>query len=179
MIRTRVGYTGGTTENPTYKKIGDHSEAIQIDFDPTRITYRQLLEIFFASHDPCRGSWSTQYKNALFVHDDAQRKVAEEVLAGIAKKTTRELVTPVVKAGRFYRAEDYHQKYWLSHEKKLLAELRVRYPRFQDLVDSTAAARLNGFLSRHGSPEALERGWAQLGISETAAKDLLARIRKR
>ena len=76
-MHTHVGYCGGTTDAPTYRKIGDHAETIQIDFDPQRISYDQLLEIFWTTHNPCRRPWSRQYMSAAFYADDAQREAIE------------------------------------------------------------------------------------------------------
>jgi hypothetical protein len=76
VIRTRVGYAGGEMEEPSYGKMGDHTETVQVDFDPGRITYAQLLEIFWASHRPTSRNWSRQYMNAIFYHDDEQRRLA-------------------------------------------------------------------------------------------------------
>jgi len=74
VIRTRVGYAGGEMEGPSYGKMGDHAETVQVDFDPGRITYAQLLKIFWASHRPTSRNWSRQYMNAIFYHDDEQHR---------------------------------------------------------------------------------------------------------
>ena len=78
MVRTRVGYCGGSKPNPTYRSMGDHAETIQIDFDPTRITYEQLLELFWTSHNPCRSAWSRQYMSAIFYEGEQQRAAIDE-----------------------------------------------------------------------------------------------------
>ena len=78
MVRTRVGYAGGTKENPTYTSLGDHSEAIRIDYDPTRISYAELLEIFWQSHNCTSRAYSRQYMSIILYHDEEQRKLAEE-----------------------------------------------------------------------------------------------------
>ena len=77
MIRTRVGYTGGRKLNPTYYSLGDHTESFQVDYDPTQISYQQLLDIFWDSHNPTRGAWSRQYRAAIFVHNEAQTQLAD------------------------------------------------------------------------------------------------------
>ena len=78
VIRTRVGYTGGTTVDPTYHDLGDHSETIQIDYDPTQVSYQALLDVFWNSHNPTTRSWSRQYASAVFYHSDEQKKLAME-----------------------------------------------------------------------------------------------------
>ena len=110
VIDTRVGYTGGTTPDPTYHSMGDHTESIQIDFDPNVISYQALLDHFWASHDPVYKS-SCQYKSAIFYHDDEQKRLAEESFAEEEKKRKKKIFTCLQPLETFYLAEDYHQKY--------------------------------------------------------------------
>ncbi len=137
-------------KNPTYRSLGDHSEAVQIDFDPSIITYSQLIDIFWASHDPAEGSWSRQYMAAVFYHDDQQRLIVEETMKREAAARKREIRTLAMPAGIFYRAEDYHQKHALQRDYDLMSEFTKMYPDFRDIVDSTAAARVNGILGGFG-----------------------------
>jgi methionine-S-sulfoxide reductase len=122
VISTEVGYTGGKLENPTYAEVkkGDtgHAEAIQIEFDPARITYKDILDFFFRLHDPTTSNRQgndigTQYRSAIFYLDDEQKRVAEEVKAQVDRsgKWKKPLVTEIVPAQEFHRAEDYHQDY--------------------------------------------------------------------
>jgi len=108
VIRTRVGYAGGSSEDPTYHRIGDHSETIQIDFDPERITYTELLDIFWSAHNPRTPSFSRQYRSAIFVHDERQRRFAEQTKK--REETKGKIYTEITALARFYPAEDYHQK---------------------------------------------------------------------
>ena len=78
MVRTRVGYAGGTKDNPTYHNLGSHSETIQIDYDPVQISYEELLRVFWDSHLPIFPPFSQQYKSAIFYHDENQQRLAEE-----------------------------------------------------------------------------------------------------
>jgi methionine-S-sulfoxide reductase len=105
---TRVGYTGGTKINPTYHSLGDHTESVEVKFNPGVISYNELLEHFWKQHDPGRRS-STQYKSAIFYHSEEQRKIAEESKRRQQEKD--DVVTEILPAGVFYQAEDYHQKY--------------------------------------------------------------------
>jgi peptide-methionine (S)-S-oxide reductase len=170
-VRTRVGYAGGSTPDPTYRSIGDHSETIQIDYDPTQITYSELLEVFWNSHNPRGPSISRQYASIIFYHDEGQQQLAEQ---SIAERTAAagKLWTELLPAGDFYWAEDYHQKYQLRGQRDLLAELTQIYPNPQDFANSTAAARLNGYLGRNGSLEQLEAEIDSLGLSEAAQQRL-------
>jgi methionine-S-sulfoxide reductase len=126
VVETSVGYTGGTTPSPTYDQVKTgrtgHAEAIRIVFDPGTISYADLLGYFFRMHDPTTlnrqgNDVGTQYRSAIFVHDEEQRKVAEQARAQVerAGKWKRKLTTEIVPAGPFYPAEAYHQDYLQKH----------------------------------------------------------------
>jgi len=178
-VRTRVGYSGGSAPSPTYHRLGDHSETIQIDFDPERVSYEELLYSFWASHDPRRAAWSVQYKNAVFVHDAEQRVAAERTRERMARALGAELHTEVLPAGRFYRAEGYHQKYRLRGSGPFAAEFEEFYPVEADLVDSTSAARVNGYLDGYGTIEQLEWEIDRLGLSASLSERLRAEVSRR
>jgi methionine-S-sulfoxide reductase len=171
VIRTRVGYTGGTRQDPTYRSLGDHTEAIEIDYDPSLITYGELLDIFWKGHDPTRSSWSRQYMAAAFYRDKEQQ---DEILASKERLKAKlgKVVTEVIPYSRFYLAEDYHQKYTLKNNRDLLKEFRQIYSD-SEITDSTAAARVNGYLTGNGSPEMLREEIDRLGLSEEGKKKLL------
>jgi peptide-methionine (S)-S-oxide reductase len=173
VVRTRVGYAGGTTPSPNYGNIGDHSETIEIKYDPTRITYEKLLEIFWDSHNPATRPYSRQYMSIIFYHTDEQRQLAEASKERQEAEHGRPLFTEIVPARAFTPAEDYHQKYALQHEPQLFAELKAIYPRMEDLVASTAAARTNGYLDGYGSEEQFLAEINDLGLSD-AGRRLLA-----
>lgn len=151
-MRTRVGYAGATTENPTYRDMRGHTEAIQIDFDPAVITYDQLLKVFWQSHDPTSSTWSTQYENVLWYHDDAQRAVALASRDELVEAEGETIRTEIRPATRFWRAEDYHQKYRLRRRADVEERVRGLYESEQAFVDSTLAARLNGALAGYPLP---------------------------
>lgn len=178
-MRTRVGYTGGTTREPTYQSMGDHTETLQIDFDPEKISYDELLDVFWASHDPRRSAWSAQYKAAVFVHDDGQRRIAEAGRDRVRSALGRTVRTEILEAERFYLAEGYHQKYRLQGVRELSAEFAEMYPRVRDFVDSTAAARVNGYLDGYGSPERVARDLDRLGLTEAGAQLLRRKVGSR
>ncbi|HWP57340.1 MAG TPA: peptide-methionine (S)-S-oxide reductase MsrA [Candidatus Acidoferrales bacterium] len=117
------GYTGGSVANPTYEEVctgrTGHAEAVRITFDPEVISYRELLEIFFAIHDPTTlnrqgNDVGTQYRSAIFYHSPEQKKAAEEMIETLAREKVfaNPIVTEVVPAETFYAAEDYHQEYF-------------------------------------------------------------------
>ena len=176
MIRTRVGYAGGSRANPTYQDLGDHAETIQVDYDPALISYEELLEVFWAGHSPVARPWSNQYASIIFYHDETQRRQAEASRDREAARRGRPLFTEIASYDTFYLAEDYHQKYQLRRVPALLAEFEAIYPRTADLVNSTAAARVNGYLAGHGGPERLQAEIDDLGLSPAGRQQLLERV---
>lgn len=120
VVSTRVGYTGGTTEHPSYRQVctGDtgHSEAIEVEFDPKVVSYEELAKLFFEIHDPTQFNRQgpdvgTQYRSAVYYRNDEQKKIAESLIAKLLEKGYR-VVTEVKKAVEFWPAEDYHQDYY-------------------------------------------------------------------
>lgn len=123
VTNATVGYTGGHTKNPTYKEVctdrTGHAEAVEVEFDPKQVSYRELLAAFFQTHDPTQWNrqgpdYGSQYRSAIFFHDAEQEVAAREAKealdkAGIFK---RPIVTQIVPAQEFYRAEEYHQRYF-------------------------------------------------------------------
>jgi methionine-S-sulfoxide reductase len=168
-----VGYSGGARPNPTYRSLGDHTESVQIDFDPAKISYEQLLEVFWSSHDPSGRSWSKQYRNVIFYHDDRQKELAEKTREKVASRLKTKVNTEIVPASAFYRAEDYHQKFRLQQDPVITAEYDAIYPEIKDFVDSTAVSRVNGYLGGYGSREQLRKEINKLGLSEEGEKRLL------
>jgi peptide-methionine (S)-S-oxide reductase len=160
-----VGYAGGRMESPDYSDLGDHTETVQVDFDPRKITYSQLLEIFWSSHKPTAFNWSRQYMNVIFYADERQHELALASLAAVEKKIGRKARSEVLPLRRFYPAEDYHQMYLLNRRPDLARELSRIYPKRKDFLDSTAVARLNGYVGGYGTPEQLAREIDGLGLS--------------
>jgi peptide methionine sulfoxide reductase msrA/msrB len=126
VLETRVGYTGGKTPNATYREVtrGDtgHAESVEVVFDPSKISYEELLGFFFRMHDPTtknrqHNDVGTQYRSAIFYHGEEQRRVAERVKEqeGRAGKWKQPIVTEIVPAGEFWTAEEYHQKYLVKN----------------------------------------------------------------
>jgi len=172
VYRTRVGYAGGTTSDPTYRNIGDHTECIQVDFDPEQISYELLLDEFFGMHDATRAAYSTQYASLVLAETDAQRHAAFEASARYGSFLGRRVVTQIRPLERFHAAEDYHQKYGLRNDRVLLAELRGYYPGDVALRESTAAMRLNGFAYSGGRASLLAREIESYGLTETGQRHL-------
>ena len=178
VIRTRVGYAGGHQANPDYHHIGDHTETVQVDYDPQRISYSQLLSVFWQSHKPTNRSRSRQYMRAIFYHDENQRQQALESKAALAQRIGQAVQTDVLPLRTFTMAENYHQKYLLKQHYGLKAEMTRIYPLHQDFVDSTAVARINGFVGGHGNRRQFSQDIDRLGLSE-AGKAALRDVVKR
>jgi peptide methionine sulfoxide reductase MsrA len=151
--------------------MGDHTETFQVDYDPKQITYAKLLDIFWASHNPCGGGGSRQYRSAIFTMNEEQKKLAEESLVKVAAEHG-EVTTDIEPLTTFTWAEDYHQKYSLRHSRALLAEFRAMYPKDADFVNSTAAARVNAYIAGDGTKEQLEREIDRLGLSDEGKAEL-------
>lgn len=173
-----MGYAGGRTPDPDYGNIGDHTETVQVDFDPQRISYEDLLAVFWDSHRPASPSPKRQYLRAVFYHDPDQEQAAMASRAAVERRLGRPLHTGVLPLRSFTRAEDYHQKYLLKREPDLIRELTRIYPRHGDLVDSTAAARLNGYAGGYAGAEQLAREIDQLGLSPEGRRKLEQRVRR-
>ncbi|MEE9910122.1 MAG: peptide-methionine (S)-S-oxide reductase [Deltaproteobacteria bacterium] len=178
-MRTQVGYTGGTSKAPTYTLLGDHSESIRIEYDPKRVSYETLLEIFWKNHSPGERSYSRQYAAFIFYHNEKQKKAAIDSRKGVAMKIKGPIYTEIVPASTFYPAEAYHQKYWLRSEKALMQEFRSFYPADDRFMASTAAARVNGYVSGNGTLAELEMELASFGLSEAGRQRLRNIVKKK
>lgn len=176
MIRTRVGYSGGTTLRPTYRSLGDHTETVEIDYDPAKISYEQILNVFWSSHDPTSSSWSKQYRHVVFYHSVEQKRAAEKTKDLVASQLGRRVHTDIEPASTFYPAEDYHQKFRLQQDPVLTAEYDAIYPEMKDFVNSTAVSRVNGYLGGYGSSAQLKKEIDSLGLSAEGRKRLLENV---
>jgi peptide-methionine (S)-S-oxide reductase len=129
VVTTAVGYEGGFTPNPTYEEVCSgrtgHAESVRVVFDPTKVTYSELLKVFWESHNPTQGmrqgnDIGSQYRSVIFYTSPAQKAVAEESRTAYQKKLSEagygEITTEIVPAGEFYFAEDYHQQYLSSNK---------------------------------------------------------------
>lgn len=176
MIRTRVGYSGGTSANPDYTNIGDHSEVILIEFDPLVVTYAALLAVFWELHDPTAEPWSRQYRNAIFHLTESQQQQAEESYALEIQRRSANITTALEAAGAFYPAEDYHQKFLLRQSHWIFSELRSLFQEASDFAASTAAARINGYLGCNGDPVMLQTQIEDFGLSRAVQEHLIKEV---
>jgi methionine-S-sulfoxide reductase len=128
VLMTTVGYTGGHTKDPTYEQVctdkTGHAEAVRVLYDSDRISYADLVSHFFSMHDPTTPNRQgpdvgSQYRSVIFYHDEEQKRIAEDIkdMLEKEKKFKRPIVTEIAPASEFYRAEEYHQKYFEKHGK--------------------------------------------------------------
>jgi peptide-methionine (S)-S-oxide reductase len=131
VLATEVGYSGGVTEDPTYREVctdrTGHAEVVRVEFDPSKISYDALLDVFWSLHDPTTVNRQgpdvgSQYRSAIFVSDAEQKNAAEASKARAQERSRRPIVTEITTATEFYPAEEYHQRYL---EKRGLATCRI------------------------------------------------------
>lgn len=126
VVSTTSGYTGGQTKNPSYEEVSSgvtgHAESVQVVFDPTKVSYTQLLEVFWHNIDPLTPNaqfcdHGSQYRTAIFYHGEEQKRLAEASKKALEQsgRFTKPIVTEIVPAGEFYKAEEYHQDYYLNN----------------------------------------------------------------
>jgi peptide-methionine (S)-S-oxide reductase len=139
------GYTGGARPNPSYEQVSTgatgHAEALQIEYDPSVISYETLLDIFFATHDPTTlnrqgNDVGTQYRSAIFYHNDEQKKVAQEKILTLEtdKVFADPIVTEITSLETFYKAEDYHKNYYENNKDKPYCTFVIR-PKLSKLLE--------------------------------------------
>ncbi|MGI8525323.1 MAG: peptide-methionine (S)-S-oxide reductase MsrA [Pseudolabrys sp.] len=127
VVSTTSGYTGGTVANPTYEQVSaggtGHAESVEIAYDPSKISYAKLLDHYWRSVDPTAQNQQfcdhgNQYRTAIFVHDDAEKRLAEESKKKVEARLKKPIYTQIVQAGPFYKAEDYHQDFYRKNPTK-------------------------------------------------------------
>ncbi|MBA4454939.1 MAG: peptide-methionine (S)-S-oxide reductase MsrA [Nitrosopumilaceae archaeon] len=123
---TKVGYIGGNLTNPTYEEVctdrTGHAEAVEVEYDPNEISYEELLDVFWHNHDPTSlnrqgPDVGIQYRSSIFVHDETQKQTAEKSKENLESsgKFSKKIVTEITPAPEFFKAEEYHQKYFQKH----------------------------------------------------------------
>ncbi|XP_076668324.1 methionine sulfoxide reductase A isoform X2 [Andrena cerasifolii] len=171
VIRTCVGYAGGQKELPTYRNMGDHTEVVDIEYNPDVISYSQLLALFWQNHEyGLTTKIKRQYMSLVLYHDEEQKLLAEKSCEQEQRKRTDLVLTEIRKFERFYPAENYHQKYrlrnhpWLMEATGLISDEVLR--------NSPLAAKLNGYIAGAGTLEQFEKDLPSLGLSEKAVQYL-------
>jgi len=156
VYRTIVGYTGGEKLNPTYHDLGDHTESIEIHYNPAEISFEQLLQIYWSDIDPHYSTSSIQYRNVIWANSPEQRQAAEASAAALENASGQPVATKILDGVTFYPAEDYHQKYGLRQNRALMAVFDSWYPDGTDFRNSFTAMRMNAYVQGHGSAELVQ-----------------------
>jgi len=154
-----VGYAGGSLKNPTYRHIGDHTETVDIEYDPNVISYEQLLDMFWRNHNPT-SKCSRQYMSVIFYHNEEQKKLAEKTF--LAQQSKRMIQTKILPFVEFTNAENYHQKYLLQKYPYILTALDMEPG--AGLNRSFVAAKLNGYVGGYGTLKQYESDLKELGL---------------
>lgn len=174
VARTRVGYAGGTEPDPTYFSLGDHTEVVQVAYDPAELSYADLLEVFWSGHDWHSSAPKRQYRSVVLAHDDEQYEAARRERDALADRTGTPVETAVERREEFYAAELFHQKYELRSVSAVGDELETLYG--DAFAESTVTARLNGFVAGRGEPAQRDALLASLDLPVPIVSELRRRL---
>ncbi|SHK58724.1 peptide-methionine (S)-S-oxide reductase [Desulforamulus aeronauticus DSM 10349] len=150
---------------------------MQIDYDPAEISYEQLLDLFWQSHNPASRPWSRQYMSIIFYHNNEQANLAQKYKEFAAERLGKKIYTEINPYEHFYLAEDYHQKYYLQLKRDLVKEYALFYPNTIDFINSTSAARVNGYVRGAGTITSLIKEIESLGLSEKGKHELVETVK--
>ncbi|MDF2958357.1 MAG: peptide methionine sulfoxide reductase [Paenibacillus sp.] len=180
VLKTHVGYAGGTANHPTYRQMGDHSETVEINFDPGIITFEEILDVFWNHHNPnnINDYKGRQYMSLVLYRDMLQKEAVQQVIQRRKEQGKGEPETEVSPYSGFYRAEDRHQKYYLKRYPDAIEKLRTLYPSEDDLVNSTLAARLNGLAKGYTNLERIKKEILQWPASPENQRMMIELIRQ-
>ncbi|USB33552.1 peptide-methionine (S)-S-oxide reductase MsrA [Paenibacillus sp. YPG26] len=180
VIRTRVGYAGGTTDQPSYREMGDHSEVVQLDFDPGIVSYEDILRIFWNHHNPVNINdyKGRQYQSLVLYHNEQQRNAAGQVIREMELEGRAKPDTEVSLCVKFYPAETRHQKYYLHRYPDAVEKLSFVYPSQEELLNSTLAARLNGLAKGYANMAQIKQEIAEWPIGKSQCEGLINLISK-
>ncbi|WP_034298635.1 peptide-methionine (S)-S-oxide reductase MsrA [Bacillus sp. 37MA] len=182
IIRTRVGFAGGATENPTYRGMGDHTETIEMDFNPEILSFEEILHVFWNNHTSTNrvNYKERQYMSILFYHDEQQKQSILNVKKELEDDRNETIETEVVPYSGFTLAEEHHQKYYLKRFSIAVDLLNTHYPSMDAFTHSTLTARLNGFVREFGTLNDIKNEVSDWDIGEDSHQivlDILKRIR--
>lgn len=175
VLRTRVGFAGGTAPDPTYRDMRDHTETVQLEFDGGILSFEELVALFWERHNPVNinGYKGRQYQSLLFYENEIQRSAIEHVLHDRQSRWLQKPDTEIMPYDRFHLAEERHQKYYLKRFPHAVATLMSRYAAHEQLIDSTIAARLNGLAKGYTNMERIKREVEMWRISDSERNDII------
>ncbi|MFS0724579.1 peptide-methionine (S)-S-oxide reductase MsrA [Paenibacillus sp. 1P07SE] len=179
VVRTRAGYGGGTTPAPTYREMGDHTETVQLEYDPGQISYEDLLTEFWSRHNPdnLHDYKGNQYRSLILYHHEEQREAIEERIRQMAAQGRYVSATAVEPCRAWHLAEERHQKYYLKRYPDAVAKVRELFPNVAELVDGTLTARLNGLAKGYTSLERILRELETWPVSDHERRHWAEKIR--
>jgi peptide-methionine (S)-S-oxide reductase len=170
VLQTRVGFSGGTYEKPTYTNSRDHSETVELLYDPSSISYRELCREFFHAHNPAWTGVLKQYANALFYTTGQERRIAEQESERRGSKDGTVMRTPLREFDRFHPASASHQKHHLRTHRELMSAFRSVFPDDTAFTASTAAMRVNSAIAGFSETALIRQELPEYGLSESAAE---------
>ncbi|WP_211246751.1 peptide-methionine (S)-S-oxide reductase MsrA [Cohnella pontilimi] len=181
VLRTRVGYAGGHSPDPTYREMGDHSETVEIDFDPGIVSIDEILNVFWNNHNPLNinGYKGRQYMSLLFYRDREQQEAMHRVKQRMEQEKGK-LDTEILPFTQFYIAEDRHQKYYLKRYPNAVEKMNILYCSEDEITNSTLAARLNGLAKGYTNLQQIKEEIEQWPITpenQSRCMDLIRQIR--
>ncbi len=166
VLRTRVGYTGGSLTTPTYESLGNHSEVFEVDYDPDIVSYEDLIHYYFQNFDTRTRPFSLRVNSIIYYRNDSEKMTAQSIKEGYESDYGAGLYAKIDKLDVFYLAEDRHQLSYLKSEISLYNEIRMIYPTSDKQLLSILASKLNGYIAGYGSKENLNQILDQSGLSE-------------
>ncbi|WP_050180138.1 peptide-methionine (S)-S-oxide reductase MsrA [Domibacillus robiginosus] len=180
VIRTKTGFAGGTTEHPTYRQMGDHTETIQIEFDPDVLSFEEILSVFWRSHTSTNRTHygERQYMSLLFYHNEEQRETIERVKQELESERNEPIETEIQPFSSFTPAEERHQKYHVKRFKRAADELSSSFDTPDSFTNSTLIARLNGFVKEYTTLSRIEEEIHLWDLSDSYKEELTAFIRR-
>ncbi|OKL37700.1 peptide-methionine (S)-S-oxide reductase MsrA [Domibacillus mangrovi] len=175
IIRTRVGFAGGTKESPTYRSMGDHTETIEVDFNPEMLSFEEILHVFWNNHTSTNrvNYKERQYMSILFYHDEQQKEAILNVKKELEDERKETIETEVVPYSGFALAEAHHQKYYLKRFSIAIDLLNTHYPSVDAFTHSTLIARLNGFVREFGTLNDIKNEVSEWNIREDSREIVL------
>lgn len=181
VLRTRVGYSGGKSTNPSYKVVDLHTEVVEIDYDPQVISYGDLIDVFFASHNETLRPYDQRVKSLIFYRNDDEHKIAREKLNAIRNATPEEdsVYTELKAFDVFYLAEPEHQNRSLKLEVSLYDELKQIFGSEDNMLLSILVSKLNGYIYGYGEQEGALELLEGSGLSEASKERVLDVINSR
>jgi len=177
VLRTKVGYSGGSKPNPYYRNLGDHVECVSLDYDPTKLSYEKVLDLFWNNHEyGLTTRVKRQYMSLILYHSAEQKAAAlKSIKSERVNRVPEVIITEIAEAGEFYPAEDYHQKYRLQAHTNFIKKLGLSG---ENLLTSHVAAKLNGYMVGVGGVKQFQQEVSSFGLDNGQKEYALHYVKK-